>query len=123
LLAVGAMALLMLGVFRNDEESDLTGWLSIGLILLAGVLVAIQDGERVELFNGSFVVDGFARFMKIVTLIGSAVAIAMSFDYLRDARLFKFEFPVLIVLATLGMMMMISANDLISLYLGLELQS
>jgi len=123
LLAVGAMALLMLGVFRNDDEDDLTGWLSIGLIILAGVLVLMQDGARVELFNGSFVVDDFARFMKVVTLIGSAVAIAMSFDYLRDAKLFKFEFPILIVLATLGMMMMISANDLISLYLGLELQS
>jgi NADH-quinone oxidoreductase subunit N len=61
--------------------------------------------------------------MKLLTLIGSMAVIAMSFDYLRQARLFKFEYPVLILLASVGMMMMISANDLLALYLGIELQS
>jgi NADH-quinone oxidoreductase subunit N len=74
-------------------------------------------------FNGSFVVDDFARFMKVLALIASGAAIVMSMDYLRRQGLTRFEYPILIVLATIGMMMMISANDLIALYLGLELQS
>jgi NADH-quinone oxidoreductase subunit N len=69
------------------------------------------------------VVDGFGRFMKILTLIGSAAAIVMSSGFMRRAGIMRFEFPILIVLSTIGMMMMISANDLIALYLGLELQS
>ncbi|MDH3580302.1 MAG: NADH-quinone oxidoreductase subunit NuoN [Hyphomicrobiales bacterium] len=122
-LAVGAMALLMLGVFRNTDDSDLPGWLAVGLLVVAGIIVLLQGGVERTLFDGAFIIDGFSRFMKILTLTGSAVAIIMSFDYLRQTGLLKFEFPVLIVLATLGMMMMISANDLISLYLGVELQS
>ncbi len=123
ILAVGAMALLMLGVFRKADDSDLPGWISVGLLVWAGLILFLQSGEEKTLFDGAFIVDGFSRFMKILTLLGSATAIIMSFDYLRHARLLKFEFPVLITLATLGMMMMISANDLIALYLGVELQS
>jgi NADH-quinone oxidoreductase subunit N len=69
------------------------------------------------------VVDGFARFMKVLTLVASAAALLLSFDDLRRTHSLKFEYPVLVLLATAGMLMMISANDLISLYLGLELQS
>lgn len=123
MLAVGAMALLMLGVFRKDSESNLPGWISAGLLAAAGLIVYFSGGAERTLFDGAFINDGFSRFMKILVLTGSAVALVMSFDYLRDARLLKFEFPVLITLATLGMMMMISANDLIALYLGVELQS
>ena len=68
-------------------------------------------------------VDGFGRFMKVLTFVAAAVALLLSFDYLRQVRSMKFEYPVLALLATAGMGMMISANDLISLYLGLELQS
>jgi NADH-quinone oxidoreductase subunit N len=74
-------------------------------------------------FEGAFVVDGFARFMKLLTLAGSAFALLLSMDYLERRGIRKFEYAILIVLSTLGMMMMISANDLIALYLGLELQS
>lgn len=123
LLACGAMGILMLGVFRQEENSELPGWLAIALLLAVAALVFLQGGEEKTLFEGAFIVDDFSRFMKLLSLLGSASAIFISFDYLREARLLKFEFPVLIVLATLGMMMMISANDLIALYLGLELQS
>ncbi len=75
------------------------------------------------LFKGAFVVDGFSRFVKILILGGSAATLLLSFDYLRRAKLLTYEFPVLVLLATTGMMMMVSANDLIALYLGLELQS
>jgi NADH-quinone oxidoreductase subunit N len=122
-LVVGAMALLMLGAFRGDRASELESWIAIVLIALAGVLVIILPGGERIAFDGAFIVDSFARFMKVLTLTGSAVATFMSFDYMRRSRLLKFEFPVLILLATVGMMMMISANDLIALYVGLELQS
>ncbi len=124
-LIVGAMALLMLGVFRpeSDREAEAIGWLAIGLLGLAAWFVLQQPEGAPALFEGAFVVDGFARFMKVLTLVASAAALLLSFDYLRETRTLKFEYPVLALLATAGMLMMISANDLISLYVGLELQS
>ena len=79
--------------------------------------------ERVETMGGSFVVDGFAKFMKALTLIASAGGVILSLDYMRREGISRFEYPILIVLSTIGMMMVISANDLIALYLGLELLS
>ncbi len=73
--------------------------------------------------DGSFIVDAFAKFMKLLILLGSAATIVLSTDYLRREGIDRFEYPILIVLSTIGMLMMISANDLIALYLGLELQS
>ena len=124
-LVVGAMALLMLGVFRpeNDREAEGIGWLAILVMGLAVWLVLEQPPGRQTLFDGGFVIDGFGRFMKVLTLVASAGALLLSFDYMRETGSQKFEYPVLILLATAGMMMMISANDLIALYLGLELQS
>jgi NADH-quinone oxidoreductase subunit N len=124
-LVVGAMALLMLGVFRpeTDNEAELSGWLAIGVMAVAGWMLVTQPSGTQTLFEGAFVVDGFARFMKLLTLIASAAALLLSFDYFRAARTLKFEYSVLTLLATAGMLMMISANDLISLYIGLELQS
>ena len=124
-LVCGAMALLMLGVFRpeNDREAETIGWLAILVIGLAAWLVLEQPGGRQTLFDGGFVLDGFGRYMKVLTLVASAGALLLSFDYMRETRSSKFEYPVLVLLASAGMMMMISANDLIALYLGLELQS
>ena len=124
-LVVGAMALLMLGVFRpeSDREAETIGWLAIGVLGLAAWLVLNQPAGKQALFDGAFVVDGFARFMKLLTFVATAGALFLSFDYMRETRSHKFEYPVLVLLATAGMGMMISANDLIALYLGLELQS
>jgi NADH-quinone oxidoreductase subunit N len=122
ILAAGAMALLMLGVFTRRERGELILWLSLLLLGVAGVFVASGTGTE-TLFNGSFIVDPFARMLKLLTLTGAAVALLMSVDYWRGAGGVKFEFPVLILFATTGMLMMISANDLIALYVGLELQS
>ncbi|HEY1246092.1 MAG TPA: NADH-quinone oxidoreductase subunit NuoN [Hyphomicrobiaceae bacterium] len=125
LLALGAMALLMIGAFRpeGDTTAEAIGWLAILVLVMAGWLLLQQPAGVHRLFDGAFVVDGFARFMKLLTLVASAAALILSFDYLRQARALKFEYPVLVLLATAGMLMMISANDLIALYLGLELQS
>jgi len=83
----------------------------------------LRESGTTTLFGDSFIVDPFARVMKLLTLTGAAVALIMSVDYWRGAGRLKFEFPVLVLLATTGMLMMISANDLIALYVGLELQS
>src|SRR4029079_10807416 len=86
-------------------------------------LVLIFVSEMGTTFNGAFAVDPFARLMKILVLIGSGAAIVLCVGYARSERFERFEYPVLIVIATLGMLMMISANDLIAVYLGLEMQS
>jgi len=122
-LAVCAMALLMVGVFRKSEPVDLVN--SASLLVLAGVAaLVIYTGEgRVEAFHGAFVVDTFARVMKVLALFGSAAAIMLSVQFMKAERIERFEYPILILLATLGMMAMISANDLIAMYMGVELQS
>jgi NADH-quinone oxidoreductase subunit N len=124
-LVCGAMALLMLGVFQGEgeREAERVAWLAIVVIGVALWLLLSQPQGRQLLFDGGFIVDDFARFMKVLTLVGSAGALLLSFDYMRETRSLKFEYAVLVLLASAGMMMMISANDLIALYLGLELQS
>jgi len=123
ILVLGAMALLMLGAFRGESANKLIFWLAIVTLILAFGALLLMPATGSVAFDGAFIFDPFARFMKLLTLIGSAAVITMSFDYLRQARLMKFEYPVLILLASVGMMMMISANDLLALYLGVELQS
>jgi NADH-quinone oxidoreductase subunit N len=122
-LGLGAMALLMLGVYRSDRSIVLIDALSIALLVVAGVIVVLLPEGKLVTFGGSFVVDDFARFLKILAIAGSAAAILMSIDYDKQAGERRFEYSVLIVLSTLGMLMLISAADLIALYLGLELMS
>ncbi len=124
LLAVGAMALLMFGAYaRRDSTVPLTNGFAIGLLIVAGLVVLWLPGDKIVTFGGSFIVDRFARIMKVLALIGSATTIAMSISYFSATKQERFEYPVLIVLATLGMMLLASAGDLIALYLGLELMS
>ena len=121
-LALGAMVLLMAGVATRKEQAEPILWLAVLVFALAGVFVLRGSGTT-TLFGDSFIVDPFARVLKLLTLTGSAVTLIMSIDYWRGEGRLKFEFPVLVLLATTGMLMMISANDLIALYVGLELQS
>ena len=122
-LAVGAMLLLLAGAFSSDKWSAVITWGCVLALCVAAALVVTTGEGRVLAFGGTFIVDPFARFAKLVVLAGSAMAMLMSLDYLRDEKLTRFEYPVLVTLATLGMLTMISANDLIVLYVGLELQS
>ena len=123
LLAVGAMALLMLGVIRGDRATGLVSGLAIVLLVAALGVLALLPAGKVVAFHGSFVLDGFARFLKILALTGSAVAILMSIEFLSATGRQRFEYPVLILLSTTGMLVLISAADLIALYLGMELMS
>jgi len=124
-MAVAAMALLMLGVFKGDKGTGTVSAMSVLTLFTAavGVIVFTPIGTKTQIFGGLFVTDAFAVFIKLLVLAGSGLAIVMSVGFNKRERIARFEFPVLIVLATLGMMMMVSANDLMSLYVGLELQS
>ena len=122
LLAAGALVMVLVGAFKGEKSLRLLEFMAVALFAIAGIIVLSQTGKQVT-FSGAFVADGFGRFMKILTLIGAAAAVIMSSDYIRREGIARFEYPILIVLATIGMMMMISANDLIALYVGVELQS
>ena len=122
-LALAAMALLMLGVFRGNQSTRLLCWLAVASFAVAALLVFKAPAESNVGFAGMYVADGFTAFVKIMVLIGSAAGLIMSMGFIRDEGMERFEYPVLFILATLGMMMMISANDLIALYMGIELQS
>jgi NADH-quinone oxidoreductase subunit N len=122
-LGIGAMALLLVGVYRPADTGRFIDGAAIVLLALAGVILGVLPSGKLVTFGGSFIVDEFARFLKILALLGSAAAIVMSIDYARREGQERFEYSVLILLSTLGMLMLISAADLIALYLGLELMS
>lgn len=124
ILAIGAMAILMLEAFTKNGTiaGRESGWLAIGILLAAGIalLTATPSGLY---FEGAFLTDGMTTFLKVLILAAAALTLLITFDDFRRAGTMLFEYPVLVLLATLGMMMMVSANDLLALYLGLELQS
>ncbi|WP_269929746.1 NADH-quinone oxidoreductase subunit NuoN [Aminobacter sp. HY435] len=122
IIAVGALALLMVGVFSGERANTTVTGLAVALLIAAGawMLVFGHDGAA---FGTAFISDPFARFMKLLTLLGAVVTLIMSVGFAKAEKFDKFEFPVLVMLATLGMLLMISANDMLALYLGLELQS
>ena len=123
ILAVLTMALLLYGVFRGERSARTVSWLAVATLVVAGIAVSVLPEGSYLAFRGQFIVDQFGRFMKWLVLLGSALAIIMSLNYNEREGIDRFEYPVLILFASLGMMMMVSASDLISLYVGLELQS
>ena len=123
MLAGGAMLLLMLGAYRGERSAPVVALGAI-MLLIAGIgAIVWLPGGKIVTFGGSFILDDFARFLKILAFGGSAAAILMSQTYFEREKQNRFEYPILILLATAGMGMMISAGDLIALYLGLELMS
>lgn len=121
-MAIASLALLMLGVFSGKDKSFRTvSWAAVVAMIIAIILVLTGQGGSA--FGGQFIADPFARFCKVLILVGSALGVVMSMKFAERERMARFEFPVLLMLATLGMMAMVSASDMISLYLGLELQS
>ncbi|KQP16315.1 NADH-quinone oxidoreductase subunit NuoN [Methylobacterium sp. Leaf93] len=123
ILAIGVLGLILYGAFRGERSVETVNVGALILLILAFFVVVSQSGAKVTTLNGSFIVDNFSKVMKALILIGSAATILLSRDYFQRERIDRFEFPILIVLCTIGMMVMASANDLIALYLGLELQS
>src|SRR5690625_3389946 len=113
----------MLGAFMRDLSARAAAVLTIAALGLAALLVYLGSGRGELAFNGLFVNDAFGDFMKLLILIGAGLTIAMGLRTIEQSSMAHFEFPVLLLFATLGMLMMVSANNLISLYMGLELQS
>jgi NADH-quinone oxidoreductase subunit N len=125
-LACATMVLLLAGAAKGDRAFRAIAWLCVLSFAITGWLIVCgvtQGGGRVVAFNGAFVVDGFGAFVKLLILAASSLAILLCIPYLEKERQARFEYPVLIALACLGMLAMASANDLIALYIGLELQS
>jgi NADH-quinone oxidoreductase subunit N len=120
-LACLGMAILVFGVVRKQDSTVLATMFTIGAFLIAGLLVATRvNGYG---FNGQFVSDAFATFNKELILLGGILALMLSMDWNRSQGIGRFEYPVLVLFCTVGMMVMVSASNLMSLYLGLELQS
>ncbi|QTL03634.1 NADH-quinone oxidoreductase subunit NuoN [Aquabacter sp. L1I39] len=123
LLALSAIVLLLIGAVRGEGATNMVNGLAIAVLVAAGVLTLIGPGQTVTAFNGSLVIDPFGRFMKALAILGATVSLILSVDWLGREQQRKYEYAVLVVIATLGMTMLISAGDLIALYLGLELMS
>ncbi|MHC2085912.1 NADH-quinone oxidoreductase subunit NuoN [Methylobacterium sp. CM6244] len=123
ILAIGVLGLILYGAFRGERSVESINVGALILLILAFFVVVSQSGAKITTLNGSFIIDNFSKVMKALILLGSAATILLSRDYFQRERIDRFEFPILIMLCTIGMMVMASANDLIALYLGLELQS
>ncbi|MBV8766194.1 MAG: NADH-quinone oxidoreductase subunit NuoN [Hyphomicrobiales bacterium] len=122
-LATGALFLILTGAFQGTRSINLVNGAAFAILVVATIAAVFQTSETQTAFNGSFVVDDFARFMKVVTLLGAAATLALAIDEMSRQLQKPFELAILVLLSSLGMLLMISANDLIALYLGLELSS
>ena len=122
-LAVGLLALLLYGAVRGERAYNLVTEIAVALLGLVFILTVSRNRPMGLTFFGSLSDDAFSRFMSGLMLIGSLVTLLLSLDFMRRERIAGFEFPVLVLLSTLGMLMLISANDFIALYLGFELMS
>lgn len=120
-LALLGMAILIFGVLRKQDSFHLCSMLSIGaLVITAGLLLGGDSGLG---YHGQFQADPYALFVKLLVLAASALGIIISLDFNEHENLKRFEFPVLILYATIGMMVMASSSNLMSLYMGVELNS
>ncbi len=123
-IALSILTLLVVGVFKK-ESSKLIFDLSLFVFLIASIITVNEtfSVSRSTLFNGSVVIDHMSSLMKVITLIGGFLVLIISSSYLKTFKIFNIEYPILILSSVLGMMVMISSNDLIVFYMGLELQS
>ncbi len=123
-LSVFAMLALMVGVYTGKDRTAPMILVATAALLavLAAVISLGEDGTRAA-FSGTFIDDGFARFAKVTVLLSASAILLMSRDYMARRGLLRFEYPLLVALAIVGMMVMVSAGDLMTLYMGLELQS
>jgi NADH-quinone oxidoreductase subunit N len=123
ILALGAMALLLTGAIGGEKVAPAINWGAIALLALSGAMAIFFVPTDAVAFGGAFIADGFARFAKILILCGAALSILLADDFFSSIKLSRFELPVLMLIATLGMLLMVSSGTFLSLYMGLELQS
>ena len=121
ILAISALVLLLAGATIGEKSQNIISTLAI--LIFAAAAYFVITGSDGAAFSSAFVSDSFTRFMKILILLGAAASLFIAQGFLESEKLARFEFPVLVLLATLGMMLMVSAGSFIALYMGLELQS
>ena len=123
-ISLSIMFLLVLGVFKKNSSKIIFN-VSLLALLITAIITFNETSniDRVTLFNNSVVIDYMSSLMKIITLLGAFLVLVISPTYLKTFMIYKIEYPVLILSSVLGMMVMISSNDLIVFYMGLELQS
>lgn len=122
-ISLSIMFLLLLGVFKKNS-SIIVHYCALASLLITGVLIFNESlNQNIMLFNDSYVVDKLSSYMKILTIIATAFVLSISTRYLKIFKIFLIEYPILILSSVLGMMVMISSNDLMVFYIGLELQS
>ena len=124
LLSVYAMVALIAAVYGGkDRLAPMLTWLTAIVFVLLGAWIGMTGAGENVAFDGMFQDDGFSRFAKVTILFSAAAVLIMGQDYMSRRGMLRFEYPVLIALSAVGMMMMVSAGDLMALYMGLELQS
>ena len=122
-MALSGLALLVVGVFVGNEGTRTLSWSVAGCFAVTALLLLGIDWDHIETFNGMFVLDRFTGFIKLFVLVGLITSVMISVRFLYQVQIARFEYPVLMLFAGLGMMIMISANNMLVLYMGLELQS
>ena len=122
-LAIYAMLALLICVYTGkDAMARGLVWVTAAVLTVVALWVAVSSSSG-GAFQGMIVKDGFARFAQVVILLSAAVVLVIGQDYLARHRMLKFEYPLLIVLSVVGMMVMVASGNLLTLYMGLELQS
>ena len=122
-LAISGLSLLVWGVFKGNAATIKIVVLTLLAFIVAGGLIVHNYGLDAKLFGNMVVVDTFSSMLKLVIAIGISASLILSIGSLKDTGLFRFEYSILILLSGIGMMLMVSANNLLSLYVSLELQS
>jgi NADH-quinone oxidoreductase subunit N len=122
-LAVSSMLLLVLGVFHGDKGASAIGWLCAIALTVTATLLLQGSWAPTSILSDMFMMDQFAGILKLIILIGLIVSVILTIHHVQEEKSARFEHPILIMLSGLGMLLMVSANDLLSLYMGLELQS
>ena len=124
ILSIFSMFIIMVGVFSKQKSiSSFLLWLTCFVLVLTAIWVLIGVPDDSYAFNGAFRADGFSILFKVCILLSAAIVLAMSKDYLERSNLLNYEYPALICLSIVGMMIMVASTNLMSVYLGLELQS
>ncbi|WP_299826951.1 NADH-quinone oxidoreductase subunit NuoN [uncultured Roseobacter sp.] len=124
LLAVYAMVMLLVAVYTSkDGLASTLVWMTAGVMVALAAYIGVTGEGAKSAFNGMLMIDGFARFAKVTILLAAASVLIMSEGYMKSRDLLRFEYPLLVALSAVGMMVMVSAADLMALYMGLELQS
>ena len=122
-ISLSVMALLVLGVFKNNSSKIIFYFSCLIILVSLAINLNINITQTIFLFNNSYLVDQLSLFIKSIILISAFFVMFCSYNYVKVNNILKIEYPILILCSLLGMMVMISSNDLIVFYIGLELQS